>query len=192
MIAVVLIGHGAPATDCPPRLVGELMGLEWRGEAPGNHSLQGRSKELDAQIRNWPRNPRNDPYKEGLEQVARALQPLLPTELFAVGYNEFCRPSIHEAVEGVISQGAKKVLVVPSMLTPGGLHSEVDIPKALEELRGRHPGVEIRYVWPFDLKEVAALLAGHIGRAVSSEPTAEPLAGNRRRDHEGYRGVRNP
>ena len=60
-LAVVLIGHGAPATDCPPQLVGELMSLEWRQvSAPPNggagphrleekqSALTGRAAELDA------------------------------------------------------------------------------------------------------------------------------------------------
>jgi sirohydrochlorin cobaltochelatase len=170
-LGVVLVGHGAPATDCPPQLIGELMSLEWR-EAPdtsGRHGHQhgtgGRAAELDAKIRNWPRRADNDPYKRGLEQLAAALRPLLPSERFVVAYNEFCRPSVSEAIEGLISQGAARILVIPTMLTPGGVHSEVDIPRALEGLRRSHPGVSLEYVWPFDLPEVATLLAAHIGRA---------------------------
>jgi sirohydrochlorin cobaltochelatase len=127
--------------------------------------MERRAAELDAQIRDWPRRADNDPYKRGLEQLAAALRPLLPTELFAVGYNEFCRPSIPEAVEGLIARGAMRILAIPTMLTPGGVHSEVDIPRALEALRRSHPGVRIEYAWPFDLREVATLLAAHLGRA---------------------------
>ena len=168
-IGVVLVGHGVPALDCPPRLVGELMALQWgdggHGHGSGNSGPAAqRSAQLDAQIRNWPRRPDNDPYKEGLERLARSLRPLLGTELFAIGYNEFCSPSVPEAIEGVIRQGATRVLVIPSMLTPGGLHSEIDIPKAIERTRERFPQVDIRYIWPFDLKEVASLLASHLQR----------------------------
>ena len=182
-LAVVLIGHGAPATDCPPQLVGELMSLEWRqasappdggagphrleGRAPLERtaSLTGRAAELDAAIRDWPRHAGNDPYRTGLERLAETLRPLLPTGQLAVGYNEFCRPSIADAVEAVIRGGARRVLVIPSMLTPGGVHAERDIPRALEALRRAHPGVAIEYVWPFDLRQVAALLAAHVARA---------------------------
>ena len=172
-LGVVLIGHGAPATDCPPRLIGELMSLEWRGNAGGHghshdHAPNGRAAELDARIRNWPRTPENDPYKAGLERLAAALRPLLPTELFAIGYNEFCRPTIEEAIGQVIQGGAARVLVMPTMLTPGGVHSERDIPRELEAIRRRHAGVPIDYVWPFDLQDVAALLAGHVRRAVDA------------------------
>ncbi len=170
--AVVLIGHGAPATDCPPRLVGELMGLQWRG----NHHGSGispeisRIQELDAQIRDWPRRSDNDPYKAGLEKLAAALRPLLPDRLLAVGYNEFCRPSIQEAIEQVIRQGASRILVIPSMLTPGGVHSEVDIPRSLQKVREAHPGIQVEYLWPFDLKEVAALLSGQVRKVLEGIP----------------------
>lgn len=165
-IGVVLIGHGAPATDCPPALVGELMSLEWRSQKDGSASHQARATELDAKIRDWPRHAGNDPYKAGLEQVAAHLKLCFPAPLFAIGYNEFCRPSIPEAVEQVVKEGAKRVLVIPSMLTPGGIHSEIDIPRALDEVRRRHPDVAIEYVWPFDLTQVAQLLASHIERTL--------------------------
>lgn len=167
--AVVLIGHGAPATDCPPQLVGELMSLEWRNGDAGERQphAEARAAALDTAIRSWPRHAGNDPYKTGLERMAEALRPLLPTELFAIGYNEFCRPSIEEAVSLVIRQGAGRVFVIPSMLTPGGVHSEQDIPRALEKIRSAHPHVAIEYVWPFDLRQVAALLAAHLARARS-------------------------
>ena len=167
-LAVVLIGHGAPATDCPPQLVGELMSLEWRhNHTPDSHQLERRAAELDAQIREWPRHAGNDPYKAGLEQVADALRPLLPSALIAVGYNEFCRPSISEAIDRVIQQGATRVVVISSMLTPGGVHAERDIPRALEAIRRAHPTIAIQYVWPFDVRHVAALLAQHVTHALA-------------------------
>ena len=167
-LAVVLIGHGAPATDCPPQLVGELMSLEWRNSHPARDPalLQQRAAELDAQIRRWPRTAQNDPYHVGLQRLAEVLQPLLPTDLFAIGYNEFCEPSIAQAIEAVIGQGATRVLVLPTMMTPGGLHSEHDIPRALGAMRQIHPQVRIDYLWPFDLQQVAALLAAHVTQAL--------------------------
>ena len=167
-LAVILIGHGAPATDCPPQLVGELMSLEWRhNHTPDAHQLERRAAELDAQIREWPRHAGNDPYKAGLEQVADALRPLLPSALIAVGYNEFCRPALSEVIDQVIRQGAMRIVVIPSMLTPGGVHAEQDIPRALEAIRRAHPTVAIQYVWPFDVRHVAALLAQHVTHALA-------------------------
>ena len=171
-LAVVLIGHGAPATDCPPQLIGELMGLEWRQDHHGGGAVEPppqvreRIERLDAQIRDWPRHAGNDPYKHGLERLAEALRPLVPAERVAVGYNEFCRPGIAEAVAQVIQAGATRVLIIPSMLTPGGVHAEKDIPRALEGVRRQHPGIRIEYVWPFRLRQVAELLAAHVAETL--------------------------
>jgi hypothetical protein len=44
------------------------------------------------------------------------------------------------------------------MFTPGGSHSEVEIPEILDHLRPEYPEVEPRYAWPFDLKLVAHTL----------------------------------
>ncbi|MDP3704035.1 MAG: CbiX/SirB N-terminal domain-containing protein, partial [Candidatus Omnitrophota bacterium] len=156
-----------------------LMSLEWRGNQPGDghqHHSEGRAAELDAKIRGWPRHEGNDPYKAGLERLAAVLKPLIPTELFAIGYNEFCQPSIAEAIAGVIRQGATRVVVLPTMMTPGGVHSERDIPRALDEVRRAHPGVTIDYLWPFDLASVAQLLAEHVRRTLTrkSEPSSPP------------------
>ena len=181
-LGVVLIGHGAPATDCPPRLIGELMSLLFMGgghdhgsaaAGHGHGQPQGRAAALDAQIRNWPRTPQNDPYKVGLEQFAEALRPLLPTDLFAIGYNEFCTPTIAEAVSGIIARGATRVLVIPSMLTPGGVHSEIDIPAQLDSLRRAHPQAAIDYCWPFPVEQIAALLAEQVRRSADTRPVSD-------------------
>ena len=161
-IGVVLVGHGVPATDCPARLVGELMALEWSGGV----GQPQRIAQLDAQIRDCPLHEGNDPYKEGFERLAAVLRPLLPVGLFVVAYNEFCRPSVPEGIEELIRQGAIRVLVVPTMMTPGGVHSEVDIPRAIRQVQEKYPDVSIEYLWPFDLKQVAALLASQVKRTL--------------------------
>jgi sirohydrochlorin cobaltochelatase len=150
------------------------MGLTWRRDSAHHHAgsgetgvgLRRRAAQLDATIRRWPRHAGNDPYKTGLERVAEALRPLLPAAQLAVAYNEFCQPTIAEAIDHVIQGGARRVVVLPSMLTPGGVHAEEEIPRALEEIRRAHPGIRIDYVWPFDLGELATLLASHITRAL--------------------------
>jgi len=161
-VVALVEAYAQPAITEALGLHGELMALEWSGGAPAD--AHPRIAELDAKIRQWPRHPGNDPYKEGLERLAEALRPLLPCGLFAIGYNEFCAPSVPEALEQLIRKGARRILVIPSMATPGGVHSERDIPNALEQVQREHPGIRLEYVWPFDLKQVAELLAAHIRR----------------------------
>jgi sirohydrochlorin cobaltochelatase len=161
--AVVLVGHGAIPKDYPRELVTRLKALEAQRRRTGGEPSQ-EEIDLDRKIRNWPRTAGNDPYRAGLESLAEQLNPLLKGALIAVAYNEFCAPTLEETAINLMNRGANDITVLPSMLTPGGVHSEEEIPAALERLRVRHPAVRFRYVWPFDLKRVAEMLAGHLER----------------------------
>lgn len=156
--AVLLVGHGATASDIPRDLVQRLKQLEVRRRATGE-AMGEEERALDARIRAWPRTPATDPYQAGLEALAAHLRPLLGGARLAVAYNEFCAPTIEAAVADLAAAGARDVVVVPTMLTPGGVHSEVEIPAILVELRAAHPTLRLRYAWPVDLDCVARLLA---------------------------------
>ncbi|HEV7732343.1 MAG TPA: CbiX/SirB N-terminal domain-containing protein [Candidatus Binatia bacterium] len=161
--AVVLVGHGAVPADCPRDLVTRLKALEGRRRATGT-PVTNEEMALDTRIRAWPRTAGSDPYGAGLEALASSLRPLLGTARLVVAYNEFCAPTLEEAVAALAADGAHTVVVVPSMLTPGGVHSEIEIPETIARLRAAHPTLALRYAWPFDLDAVAALLADHIRR----------------------------
>lgn len=118
-----------------------------------------RERELDHQVRHWPRTPETDPYKVGLEQIADALRPKLADTALALAYNEFCAPSIDEAIDALVAEGHRHIKLVTTMVTPGGSHAAEEIPEILEAARERHPAVTLDYAWPFDLDRVAELLA---------------------------------
>lgn len=160
---VILVGHGGIPKDVPREDVMKLKRLESQRRATGS-APSAEELELDQRIRRWPRTPNTDPYKAGLESLAARLRPLLDGALFALAYNEYCTPTLEEAAEELIEQGAQEITVVSSMATPGGSHSEIEIPETIELLRGRHHGTRFRYAWPFDLDLIAGLLAEHIHR----------------------------
>ena len=160
---VVLVGHGGIPKDYPRELVTKLRGLEAKRRAAGGPPTP-EEMELDAKLRRWPRTPKTDPYQAGLESLAARLKASLNGALFAIAYNEFCAPTVEEAVETLIAGGATAITIVPSMLTPGGSHSELEIPETLQRLRDKHPTIELRYAWPFDPGQVAAMLAGQVQR----------------------------
>jgi sirohydrochlorin cobaltochelatase len=120
--------------------------------------------EVDRTIRRWPRTAETEPYQAGLESVASRLRAQLDGALFALAYNEFCAPTLEESVEELIKRGATKITVATTMFTPGGSHSEIEIPEILEQLRRQYPTVALRYAWPFDLNLVAKILAEQIKR----------------------------
>jgi sirohydrochlorin cobaltochelatase len=160
---VILVGHGGIPKGCPQELITKLKRLEGQRRAAGT-PMSAEERELDTKIRRWPRTPETDPYQTGLEAVAARLRTNLGDVLFAVAYNEFCAPTLEESVEELIQKGATSITVTTTMFTPGGFHSEVEIPEILDHLRPLHPHIELRYAWPFDVKLVASTLAEQIQR----------------------------
>lgn len=160
---VILVGHGGIPKGCPQEIVTKLKRLEAQRRATKQPPSQ-EERELDTKIRQWPRTAETDPYQAGLETVAARLRAQLNGGLFAVAYNEFCAPTLEESVEALIKQGATHITVTTTMFTPGGSHSEVEIPEILDQLRPQYPEVELRYAWPFDLQSVANTLAEQIRR----------------------------
>jgi len=96
--------------------------------------------------------------------VATRLRANLGEGLFAVAYNEFCEPTLEESVEELIKKGATHITVTTTMFTPGGSHSEVEIPEILEQLRRQYPDIVLRYAWPYDMDLIAARLATQVKR----------------------------
>lgn len=160
---VILVGHGGIPKGCPQDLVTKLKRLEAQRRA-AKMPPSPEEVDLDRTIRQWPRTPETDPYQAGLETVAARLRTHLDGALFAVAYNEFCAPTLEESVEALVTQGATQITVTTTMFTPGGSHSEVEIPEILDRLRPQYPGVELRYAWPFDLKLIASTLAEQVRR----------------------------
>jgi sirohydrochlorin ferrochelatase len=160
---VVLVGHGGVPKDCPSELVTQLKRLEGQRRA-ARTPVSPEEHELDSRIRRWPRTAATDPYRFGLEAVAAVLRPQLNGALFALAYNEFCAPTLEESVEELIKLGATHITVTTTMFTPGGAHSEIEIPETLDRMRSRHPGIDFRYAWPYDLQLVAKTLAEQVGR----------------------------
>jgi sirohydrochlorin cobaltochelatase len=166
MHGVVLVGHGGIAKDCPPELISKLKRLEAQRRASGTPPT-AEEQELDATIRRWPRTDATDPYRAGLEAVGAALQPLLNGAFFALAYNEFCSPTIEESIEGLMEQGATHITVTTTMFTPGGAHSEIEIPEILHRMREKHPQVAIQYAWPFEASKIAEVLHEQIRQFMS-------------------------
>ena len=158
---VVLAMHGSPPRDFPHDELHEFFGLHARIHAlpPGQQSgpLQ-RYAALDSKMRNWPRTAENDPFFAASQELTRALAAACgcPVEL---GFNEFCAPTLAEALDCAAARHPDEVVVVTPMMTRGGEHSEIDIPAAIEQARQHHPGQRFRYAWPFDAARVARFLA---------------------------------
>lgn len=164
--AVVLIGHGGSPADLPRGVVAELKRLESERQARGETKMSAREAELDRQVRAWPRTPETDPYKFGVEEIARSLAPKLGGRRLVVAYNEFCAPSLPDAVESLVKEGFTRVSLVSTMFTRGGVHAEREIPEFVLQARRAHPGVVVEYAWPFDAELIADFLADQLTRSL--------------------------
>ena len=166
--AVILIGHGGTASDTPRPLVAELKRLEVERQARLELKMSPREAELDQIVREWPRTPATDPYKYGVEDIAKLLAPKLGGRKLAVAYNEFCVPSVEDALEALVKEGFTRISLISTMFTRGGIHAEHEIPGIVVAAQKKYPGVVIEYAWPFDAGRVADFLAGQLRSALSS------------------------
>ncbi len=160
---IILVGHGGIPKDYPGEDVTKLKRLEAQRRAMGK-PMSAEELDLDTKIRTWPRTADSDPYHAGLEALGTQMKPMLNGALFSLAYNEFCGPTLQEAVKSLITQGAQSITVVSTMFTPGGSHSEYEIPEEMEELRKEHPDVHLQYAWPYDLSHVSKMLVEHINQ----------------------------
>ena len=187
--AVVLAAHGAPPTDYPRMRVGLLMLLEF-SPRPVRRTplLRALLARLEKEVAGWPRTEGTDPYKAAVDALAGGLSRRLEMPVFP-GYNEFCCPTVGEALERAIWDGAQTVLVVPTMLLRGNAHTESEIRRAVIETAGRHPEVTIEYAWPFSEESMVSLFAGQVLERLAerSEPPAgtRPPAGTQSRQADG-------
>ena len=157
--AVLLVGHGGIAKGTPREWVVEMKRLEGDRSRAGDEEPGDRERDLDAKIRNFPRETDDsDPYRVGLESIATALRKQLGDTRLAVAFNEFCAPSLDDALDSLAHDGVTRITVLTTMLTPGGGHSEIEMPEIVAKANLRHPAVEIVYAWPYDLDGIATLL----------------------------------
>ena len=127
--------------------------------------FSARARRLGEKLRLWKRTARNDPYRAGVAAIRRALQGRLKGWRVVEAYNEFCPPSLPQALENARKGGARRIIVIPTMMTRGGIHSEKDIPEALEAFRRDHSGLSVVYAWPFDLGIICDMLSRQVVRS---------------------------
>ncbi len=159
---IVLAVHGMPPADFPRQELAEFFRLHAASETGRiSGSAQERLSLLEDRMRNWPRNEGNDPFYSASQELASHLSRASGYEVI-VGHNEFCAPSIDEALQIAADMSASRIFVATTMMTRGGDHAEKDIPAAIDRFRGLHPDIEVTYAWPFDMARVAQFLSDHI------------------------------
>ncbi len=85
----------------------------------------------------------NEAVRRVGERIARAVG----ADAAVTAFLRLADPSLSEAVDRSVRAGARRIVVVPLLLWPGG-HVLTDIPREVRQLCHRHPGVAIRVADP--------------------------------------------
>ncbi len=74
--------------------------------------------------------------------MSAELQQLLPGERIALAYLELIQPSLADCAAALHGEGVRALRIVPVFLGVGG-HLKTDLPKMVDELKGRYRDLAI-------------------------------------------------
>jgi sirohydrochlorin cobaltochelatase len=83
---------------------------------------------------------RDSAWRAPIEAVAERMRALAPGAPVTCAYLELTEPDLPTAVQALLAEGVKAVTVWP-MFLGAGRHAREDLPRLLNGLRARHPGV---------------------------------------------------
>jgi len=86
---------------------------------------------------------RDPEWSTPFERLARRVRERRQAVGVAVAYLEISLPTLGEAVASLLAAGATEIVVVPLFLAPGG-HVRRDLPRMIDAVRARYPGVTVR------------------------------------------------
>lgn len=132
------------------------------------------------------RDPR---WADTIAAIAARVAELSPDVPVRPAFLEFMSPDLAGAIDALVDEGARAIVVAPVFLASGG-HVLRDLPERLDEIARRHPGLTVR-VEPAlgGLPSVVDAMARHCVGALLATP-APADAPNRGRGHE--KGVDGP
>lgn len=109
-------------------------------------------------------------WRAPIEAVAARICEQYPGRLAQCAYLELCEPTLMQAVDFLVRQGANHVMVVPMFLGTGK-HARNDLPVLVEQLRETHPSVHFTVQGPIGEDNRMTALMAEIACAPSASPS---------------------
>lgn len=85
---------------------------------------------------------RDPEWARPLQRLADAVRAAEPQTQVVNAFLEFMEPTLPDAATRAVEAGATTLVVVPVFLAQGG-HVRRDVPRMLEEVRAKYPGLQI-------------------------------------------------
>lgn len=155
-VSVIIVGHGGPARDFP----------KLKEYFRTHDSRTPEAEKLEDELVHWPRNENNDAYWAGFTKVVNEFKKVNNFHSVHFAFNEMCSPTVEEALTEALKDNPDVIVLTSIMLTPGGVHSEKDIPKSVEKFQKANPGVKIIYAWPYNLGDISKLLLNQVDKFI--------------------------
>lgn len=99
------------------------------------------TQSLPAGIVLFGHGSRDPLWRQPMDAVARRIREIDPDARVVCAFLELTTPDLGTAVDDLVTQGVRRVTVVPMFLGVGR-HAREDLPVLMAELRARHPDVE--------------------------------------------------
>jgi sirohydrochlorin ferrochelatase len=87
-----------------------------------------------------------------LDALAERLRRRSPGCVVEVAHMDLAEPDISQGVQACVNAGANEIVVHPYFLGPG-IHTQRDIPRAVESAAARHPGLRVVISEPLGVHE---------------------------------------
>ena len=85
---------------------------------------------------------RDASWAEPFRRIAARIEKQQPGTRVELAFLELMRPDLASAIARLVDAGMDRITVVPLFLAQGG-HLKQDLPRLLDEIRGRHPATRI-------------------------------------------------
>ena len=103
---------------------------------------------------------RDPNWARPLERLKRMLGERMPEALIETAFLEHMTPTLEDAAGGLVASGASALSIVPVFIANGG-HLREDLPRRVEGLKEKYPGVPVRIAPP--IGEVDTILCAISG-----------------------------
>lgn len=90
---------------------------------------------------------RNPDWAEPFHRIRAAILKKQPDALIELAFLELMTPTLDEAIDGLVAQGAKSISIVPIFMAAGG-HVKKDLPLQAGAALARHPGLDVSIAAP--------------------------------------------